>query len=300
MRTVRDWFVVSLVLLTAIGSTPARDAAEVKTGGDFAVEVIPDIAYYSGPGADANKNKLDLYLPKGQKDFPVVFFVHGGAWTTGDRKLYLPLGRLLAKNGIGAVIISYRLTPQVQHPGHIEDVARAFAWTHANIGKHGGRADQIFVAGHSAGGHLVALLATNDRYLKAHDLTPKAIKGAIPMSGVYIVGGGQRMQRVFGEGPEAAESASPLRHVTGKEPPFLILYADDDFPGCDRMSEAMGKALKAAKVEAECQSIKDRGHITIMVRLATSESDPATQAILAFVAKHSDLKLRPAVAKTEN
>lgn len=300
MRTVRDLFVVSLVLLTATGASPAHDAAEVKSGGDFAVEVMPDVAYYSGPGADTNKNKLDLYLPKGQKDFPVIFFVHGGAWTSGDRKLYTPLGRLLAKNGIGAVIISYRLTPQVKHPGHIEDVARAFAWTHANIAKHGGRADQIFVAGHSAGGHLAALLVTNERYLKAHDLTPKAIKGAIPMSGVYTIGGGDRMKRVFGEGPEVAESASPLRHVTGKEPPFLILYADEDFPGCNRMSEVMAKALKDAKVEAECLSIKDRGHISIMVRLATNETDPATQAILAFVAKHSDLKLRAPTAKSEN
>src|SRR5262245_1792111 len=107
MRTVRDLFVVSLILLTAIGSTPARDAAEIKSGGDFAVEVIPDVAYYSGPGADTNKNKLDLYLPKGQKDFPVIFFVHGGAWTSGERKMYTKLGRLLEKNGIGEVILYY-------------------------------------------------------------------------------------------------------------------------------------------------------------------------------------------------
>jgi acetyl esterase/lipase len=289
-----------MVVLTNAGSSPARDAPEIKVGGDYAVDVIPDVAYCTGPGADANKQKLDLYVPKGQKDFPVFFFVHGGAWTSGDRKLYAPLGRMLAKNGIGAVIISYRLTPQVQHPGHIEDVARAFAWTHANIGKHGGRADQIFVAGHSAGGHLAALLTTSERYLKAHDLTSKAIKGTIPMSGVYVIGVGDRMKRVFGEGPEVAESASPLRHVTGKEPPFLILYADQDFPGCDRMSEAMGKALKAAKVEAECVSIPDRGHISIMVRLATSETDPASQAILGFVAKHSDLKLRPQAKKSDD
>src|SRR5262249_60177131 len=116
----------------------------------------------------------------------VIFSGQGGAWPAGAAKRYPPVGRLLAKNGIGAVIISYRLTPQVKHPGHIEDVARAFAWTHANIGKHGGRADQIFVAGHSAGGHLAALLATNERYLKPHDLTPKAIKGPIPMSRVSL------------------------------------------------------------------------------------------------------------------
>jgi len=293
MSTIRAFFVAPLVLLTAAVTAPARDEVTVKIGGDFAVEVIPDVAYFTGAGADANKHKLDLYLPKAHKDFPVLFFVHGGAWTSGDRKLYGPLGQVLAKNGIGAVIISYRLTPQVQHPGHIEDVARAFAWTHDRIAKHGGRADQIFVAGHSAGGHLVALLATNERYLKAHELTPKAIKGVVAMSGVYVIGGGGRMERVFGKGPEVADSASPIRHVTGKEPPFLILYADQDFPGCDRMSETLGKALREKKVEAECVTIKDRGHVSVMVRLATSEADPATQALLAFVAKHSDLKLRP-------
>src|SRR5262245_64343164 len=129
MRTVRALFVASLALLTAVRSTPAGDAPQVKVGGDFAVDAIPDVAYYSGPDAAATKHKLDLFLPKGHKDYPVLFFVHGGAWTSGDRKLYGPFGRLLAKNGIGAVIISYRLTPQVQHPGHIEDVARAFTWT---------------------------------------------------------------------------------------------------------------------------------------------------------------------------
>jgi acetyl esterase/lipase len=131
MRNLRAPFLASAVLLAATVPAPAGDDA-VKVGGDFAVEVIPDVAYFAGPGADANKHKLDLYLPKGRKDFPVLFFVHGGAWTTGDRKLYAPLGQLLARNGIGAVVISYRLTPQVQHPGHIEDVARAFAWTHAS------------------------------------------------------------------------------------------------------------------------------------------------------------------------
>src|SRR5438128_1546074 len=98
MGTLRALFLAPLVLLTTTRSTPARDATEVKIGGDFAVEAIPDVAYYAGPGADANKHKLDLFLPKAHKDYPVLFFVHGGAWTSGDRKLYAPLGRLLAKN----------------------------------------------------------------------------------------------------------------------------------------------------------------------------------------------------------
>ncbi|HKI31232.1 MAG TPA: alpha/beta hydrolase fold domain-containing protein, partial [Gemmataceae bacterium] len=164
-----------------------KGAAEVKVGGNFEVKEVKDIAYYEGDDADPKKHKLDLFLPKGQKDFPVLIFVHGGAWVFGDRKMYGSLGNTFAKNGIGTVVISYRLTPQVQHPGHIEDVARAFAWTHENIGKYGGKADQIFVSGQSAGGHLTALLATNETYLKAHKLSLKDIKGAIPISGVYTI-----------------------------------------------------------------------------------------------------------------
>lgn len=276
------------------GATAADAEAKpvVKVGGNFEVQAIRDIAYHTGKDADPAKNKLDLFLPKGKKDFPIAFFIHGGAWRSGDRKFYGGFGQVCAKNGIGAVVISYRLSPQVQHPGHIEDVARAFAWTVNHIAEYGGRTDQIFVTGQSAGGHLAALLATNEKYLKAVNLTTKAIHGVIPISGIYTVGEGW-MERVFGKGATAAESASPVKHVTGKEPPFLILYADKDFATCAPMSTAFQAALKNNKVEADLCEIKNRNHISIMVLLMSSEGDPSTQALFEFIAKHSDLKLMP-------
>src|SRR4051812_34463976 len=209
MLANRSFLVAPVVLVAATLGARAQAVRDVKTGGDYPVEIIADIAYYSGPDADPNKHKLDLYLPKGHKDFPVLFFIHGGGWTTGDRKLYSAIGRVFAKNGIGTVVISYRLTPQVQHPAHIEDVARAFAWTHANMARYGGLPDHIFVSGHSAGGHLAALLATNERYLAAHKLTRQNIKGVLPLSGAYTIPT-DGMDRIFGKGQEAAESASPL------------------------------------------------------------------------------------------
>jgi acetyl esterase/lipase len=267
-----------------------KDAPQVKVGGPFEVKAVKDIAYYEGENADPKKHKLDLYLPKDQKDFPVLFFIHGGAWTIGDRSWYVTLGQTFAKNGVGTVIPSYRLTPQVQHPAHIEDVARAFAWTHENIGKYGGRADRIFVTGQSAGGHLSALLATNDTYLKAHKLSVKDIRGVMPISGVYTILPGT-MDKIFGKGEEAANSASPLRHVSGKEPPFLITYADKDLPTIDLMSEQLAAALRKKKVDTTCVKIKDRDHFSIIIRLAGSEADPLAQQMLEFIAKHSDLKL---------
>ena len=113
----------------------------------------------------------------------------------------------------------------------------------------------------------------------------------ISISGLYAIPKGRFP--LFEDTEEAVKKASPIQHVKGNHPPFLLVYADQDFPGCDRMSEALGRELRAKKVEAESLTIKDRGHVSVMVRLALSKADPATQALLGFVAKHSGLKLTP-------
>lgn len=255
-------------------------------GQEFEVEVVKDLAYYDGADADPIKHKLDLYLPQGKRDFPVLFFVHGGAWVIGDKNqfgIYSALGQNFARQGIGTVVTNYRLSPKVQHPEHIKDVARAFAWTHRNIAKHGGKPDQIFACGHSAGGHLVALLGTDETYLKNEGLSLKAIKGVIPMSGVYRIPE-RMMPAVFGKDPEVVKKASPLEHVRAGLPPFLIIYADRDMPMCDTMSELFCKALKEKACTAETCSIADRSHVSIIMRVSRA-NDPCAQAIARFIAK---------------
>ena len=126
--------------LGLLGQTTASAGGNGKgtlVGGPFEVEKVGNVAYYEGSDADPVRHKLDFYYPKGPKDYPVLFFVHGGAWRSGSKELYGGLGKVFAKNGIGVVVINYRLSPKVQHPAHVEDVARAFAWTHKNVGKYG-------------------------------------------------------------------------------------------------------------------------------------------------------------------
>ena len=168
---------------------PARASGPPRrTTRAYEVEATKDVTYRDGDDADKDKHKLDLYLPNGKKDFPVVMFVHGGAWVFGDRNffgVYEGIGKMFARHGIGAVVISYRLSPHVKHPEHVKDVAAAFAWTHKHIGEYGGRADELFLCGHSAGGHLVSLLATDESYLQAEGLSLKDVKGVMPISGVY-------------------------------------------------------------------------------------------------------------------
>lgn len=258
--------------------------------GAYQVEDFKDIAYRDDKDADPVKHKLDLYLPKGQRDFPVVFFVHGGGWHSGNKELYSAIGQMFARNGIGAVLINYRLSPKVQFPAHIEDVAKAFAWTHANIDRYGGRADRIICCGHSAGGHLVSLLATDEKYLKAEKCSFKDIRCVIPISGVYAIDEIHGLYvSVFGRDRVERKDASPIHHVGKDVPPFFILCADRDLPTIDKVSDEFYKALKKAKVDVREQMIPQRTHISIVL-LATKEDDLTAAAILDYIERHTEWK----------
>ncbi|MFO0878033.1 MAG: alpha/beta hydrolase [Gemmataceae bacterium] len=263
--------------------------AETAKPRPYTVETIKDVVYYDGDDQHKVKHKLDLYLPKGLKGFPVLFFVHGGAWVHGDKDtfgLYGLFAAAYAKQGIGVVVTNYRLSPAVQHPEHIRDVARAFAWCCKNIERHGGRADQLFLCGHSAGAHLVSLLASDLTYLTAHKLTTSAIRGVIPISGPLVLPPGF-MPRVFGSARDASVNASPIKHVHEKMPPFLILYADKDLPGCDRKpSEKFCKAVRDKGNEAEVVEITGSDHIRIMVS-AGAAKDRVYETIVEFIRKHA-------------
>ena len=269
-----------LLLLFALPLTAEETLSEVKS--------IRDLDYYKGEGYDKKKHKLNLFLPKDKKNFPVLFFVHGGGWASGDRNflgIYSRIGRFFAERGIGSVVISYRLSPKVKHPGHIEDVARAFAWTHKNIKKHGGDPKKIFISGHSAGGHLVALLATNEKYLKKEGLSTDTIKGVLPVSGVYALPG-KSIAFAFTEDKKVRDSAAPIKHVRKGLPPFLILYADNDFPMCGKVtSEAFKKALLTKDVKAKSVEIVKHSHITTLLSIPTKAA-AISKAMLKFINEH--------------
>lgn len=258
--------------------TPASDQPELHK-----IKSIRDITYYEGEGFDKVKHKLDLYVPADVKNFPVLFFVHGGGWRSGDKDyygVYSGIGRFYAKRGIGSVVTNYRLSPKVKHPGHIQDVARAFAWTHKNIAKYGGRPDMIFPCGHSAGGHLVALLATDLSYLKAEGVKPDCICGVIPISGLFQIP--PFLSRVFGD-RDQQKNASPLSHAKKGLPPFLILYADKDLPYCGKdTAEEFKKALMKKDVPVESQEIVKSNHFKIILNVSASDK-LVSNAILSFI-----------------
>ena len=280
MKTMRCTLAAAL-LAVAIAS-PLR-AAE----GPANVDVKTNITYYSGEGADRYRNRLDLYLPKGKRDVPVMMFVHGGGFTVGIKDQYAFVGQVFASYGIATAVISYRLSPKTSYPGHVQDVARAFAWMRAHIGEYGGKANRIFVSGHSAGATLIAMLGADPAYL--HDVGESIdhIAGVIPISGSFTQSPRSGMfDSPYSIDPEIVRNASSINHVAGTHPPFLILYGDKDAPRTGQDAEAMTKALKGAGNSADVHEIADHAHMD-MITGVMSPTDPGLRFMLDFVRQHS-------------
>jgi acetyl esterase/lipase len=267
-----------ILLMIGMGTAPA-----------FAQEVVVDtnIVYYDGPEFYAPRHILDVYRLDGAKDLPVLIFIHGGGWTSGNKNIYGYLGNTFARLGLVTVIANYRLTDnspgRVVHPGHIEDVARAFAWTYATIADYGGNPEKIFVSGHSAGGHLVSLLAVDPRYLGAHDLSLENIAGVISLSGVYDVRG---IPAIFGDDPEQRRDASPIFHVGDwPPPPFQVLYGENNLPGLGPQAVMFYEALAGLPSEADLIEFPGRTHGTMISRIGTP-GDEVTETMMCFLINH--------------
>ncbi len=199
------------------------------------MKVSKDLRYDDSAGSAPKLNSLDLYLPAGKQNVPLVFYVHGGGWRAGDKANPTTLVNMFGRMGVGLASINYRLAPEVKHPGQIQDVAKAFAWVYKNASQYGIDRNRIVITGASAGGQLVSLLALNPEYLSKEGVPSDAIKGVASVSGVYDLAAWPepvmmptRKEQAFGLDPAVLRDASPSTYVTAKAPPFLITFTDWD------------------------------------------------------------------------
>jgi len=176
---------------------------------------------------------------------------------------------------------SYRLAPKYPHPAQIEDVAAAFAWTVRHIAEHGGDTNRIYVGGHSAGGHLAALLTLDARYLATYQLSPRQIRGVLALSGVYNLSL-EGQDTVFGKDPVARRAAAPLSYVKAGAPPFLVTYCQWDYFSLPAQAREFHGALMKAGVASDLVYIPRESHISEMVNV-TNEKDPTVVAALKFI-----------------
>lgn len=118
---------------------------------DAQVIVTKDVDYMNDSVYDNGKDLLDIYMPQGKKNVPVIVYFHGGALLMGDKSWGEDIGNKIAESGIGLVSVNYRLSPEFQHPTHVNDAAAATAWVIKNIDGYGGNPQKVYVGGHSAG-----------------------------------------------------------------------------------------------------------------------------------------------------
>ena len=219
----------------------------------------------------------------------VLAVIHGGGWTNGYKEWMSFMAPALTARGVTVASLGYRLAPAHLFPSGYEDCLAGIAWLARNAGAHGGDPDRIFVGGHSAGGHQAALMAVRDDWQSALRLSSAVVRGCLPVSGVYEFreGSGLTMRPRF-LGPEEAgmdAPASPLAHVTGPPPPFLIAYGDDDFPHLIAQAEAMEAALKSAGGDVASLVLEGCGHLEASLAAGDPEA-PWVGAAVDWMRRH--------------
>lgn len=229
---------------------------------------------------------LDIYRPTrpAATPAPVVVFFYGGSWQRGERAQYRFVGQRLAANGILAIVADYRTTPQAGFPAFVDDAARAVRWTFDHAAQWGGDRERVFLAGHSAGAQIAALLATDGRHLQRRDVEPGALAGVIGLAGPYDFAITGRLEQVFGA-PSQWSQAQPLNFVDGDEPPFLLVHDRDDRVVESADSVAMAETLRGHDVPAQLLLLPGGGHSAPLAGLYDPSREPALlPAILGFIA----------------
>ncbi len=228
---------------------------------------------------------LDVYRPQGPtaRPAPVVVFFYGGAWQRGTREQYRFVGRRLAQHGVLAVVADYRTYPRAGFPAFVEDGARAVAWTRLHARDYGGDPARIFLAGHSAGAQIAALLGADARYLQAHGMRPRDLAGVIGLAGPYDFAITGQYVPIFGD-PAQWPRAQAVNAVDGDEPPYLLVHGDADGVVEVRDSRQMARRLQSHGVPAALLELPGGGHIAPLQGLYDPGRTPQVlPAMLRFI-----------------
>jgi acetyl esterase/lipase len=246
-----------LLLLPActLGRTEQADDGVVGLGSTPALgATVADVAYGPDPA-----QRLDVHLPRSPAAAlrPAVIFFHGGGWTVGDRSQLSPLATDQLSDGWVVVSVDYRLAPQHPYPAAVQDAKRAVRWLRANADRYGIDPERLVAWGHSAGGHLAAMvgLTAGDTGFTDPDLpadllsVTDGVAGWVSMAGISDLDAWRRSPHEWAApftgsflgcdaslasdeagacDPEDLAAASPLTHVDPSDAPGYVLHGLTD------------------------------------------------------------------------
>ncbi|MAS96989.1 MAG: hypothetical protein CMO55_27675 [Verrucomicrobiales bacterium] len=248
-----------------------------EEGGEYEIERKNDILFAQPDGVGL---LMDIYLPKGLENPPLVMFIHGGGWQGGDRRR-CRLG-WLAAHGYAVASVEYRMSQERVFPAQIEDCKGALRWLRANAEKYGYDAEKVVVAGTSAGGHLSQLMGTSGdvkelegdvagnmeessrvqgiiAYYGASDFVKRSQnqpkKTDDPSGSAYRLIGGPVKENL-----EKARFASPATYVSKDDPPLLMLHGAKDKTVFLDQSENLEKLYHDAGLDVYLHVEENAGH----------------------------------------
>ena len=289
----------ALLLLIAFALLTEAQAQEVKRD-------IP----YATPAHE--RQVLDVYSPPNAKNLPVVFWIHGGGWQTGDKSSVQIKPQAFMDKGFVFVSTGYRLLPHVDMGTIVRDIAQSIHWVHDHIAEYGGDPQRLFIMGHSAGAQLAALVCTDDRYLKAEGLSLAIIKGCkgarsmgTPTTCRPIIETAETPRRrahgqpqvkfghreKFGNEPAKHRELSAVTHVAKDKgiPPFLIMHVADH-PDTSAQAQRLGNVLNSAGVSARVFGAQESNHNKINADLGSPDNAGTKRALFEFAIAESSLK----------
>ena len=222
---------------------------------------------------------VDLY-PAGE-DAPVLIYVHGGFWCLRTSKEFGFVARGPVSRGVATVVTNYALCPKVTIDEIVRQTRAAVAWAYNNARSFGGDPGRIHVAGHSAGGHLVAMLLATD-WEGEYSLPNDVVKGCTAISGLFDLAPfpytflQPQLQLTW----DQASRNSPILHIPDAAPPLLVAYGEDETDEFKRQSEAYLDAWRASGLDAERMVLSGKNHYEVIDGFLDAES-PLCSAVLA-------------------
>ena len=238
------------------------------------VGVSKDILYGDEPLQD-----LDIYYPKPlaqamktnttiKQEYPMVVFVHGGSWESGNKEEYAFVGQSLAQAGYVTAVINYRKAPEHVYPDYVEDTAQAIAWSYNNAKRFHANPERFAVVGHSAGAFNAVAAIANEDFLKPYGIKPTDISAVIGIAGPYSYDF-RKFSSVTAFAADATpDEVMPDRQIKGAQPPYLLLTAEKDKVVYATNTIKMTQALKAAGVAVQTSEIKGASHATSIGAMA--------------------------------
>lgn len=221
---------------------------------------------------------LDVYTPASAASVarPVLVFFYGGGWTAGTKEDYLFVADAFTRLGYVVVIPDYVKYPQGQFPSFIEDGALALAWVKSHIDEYGGNADQIVIAGHSAGAHLAAMLVTDGHYLAALGLERSDIKAMAGLAGPYNFTPEKEIYKKVFVSPDNYPAMQVANFIDGNEPPMWLAVGTKDSVVGESNLTILEQQLIATNGVYQVRHYAGRSHAAMVLALSRLFKGKAT------------------------